>query len=444
MDHLKDISTQQEKTLKKILSWAKKEGATQAETTITAEDGFGVTVRNGELETVEYHKDKAVGISVYFDYRIGNVVATDMSEKSIKEALKKACQIAKKTQPDPCFGLADKELMAKNDPDLTQYYPWNITPKKAIQKAMEGEKIALSLDKRIVNSEGFSIVTVNRFAAYGNSHGFIASAPSTVHSMNCGMIAEMNGKMERDSDYTVARDANDLADIHLLAKSTVNLTVRRLNAKKIKTRTAPLIFDAGLATGFIGHFISAISGSNIYRKSSFLVDHLGRPIFPDFINIEERPYIPKGIGSATFDAEGVATRNQHFIKNGVLQSYVLNSYSARKLGLQTTANAGGVHNLMVNTGNLSTKELLKKMGTGLYITELIGSGVNLVTGDYSRGAVGLWIKNGEIQYPVSEITIAGNLKDMFKNIIAVGCDIDNRNNIQTGSILMDEMMIAGN
>lgn len=438
---------QQERSLcglvEQVLSLAKREGATETEVTASAENGFGVTVRQGALETVEYHRDNAVTFSVYFGKQIGGVTVTDVSHRALKDAVKKACHIAKYTQPDPYLGLADPSLMAKEIPDLDRYYPWDITPEQAIQQALDGEKIALTIDKRIVQSEGFSISTLKHHAAYGNSHGLVAAASSTIHSMSCSLIAKMNGKMERDSDYTIGREDRDLMTISALSHSAVDYATRRLNARKIKTQKMPVIFDAPLATTLLSNLISAISGHHIYRKSSFLIDAVGERIFPDFVNIDERPYIKKGLGSAAFDAEGVATRNQHFIKDGVLQKFVLGSYAARKLNLETTANAGGVHNLRIEPHDLSLQALFKKMGTGLYIIELIGSGVNIITGDYSRGAVGLWVENGEIQYPVSEITIAGNLKEMFKNIVAIGNDIDIRGNIQSGSMLIDEMMIAG-
>lgn len=427
-----------------VLQYAKKQGATDAEAHAAIEDGFAVTVRNDELDTIEYHYDNGIGINVYFGKKQGMVSVADMSENALKDAVIKACKIAKFTQEDPCNGLAEKNLMAKKIEDLNIYHAWNITPKEAIKIALENEAYARGLDKRIKNSEGTSISSHKNFYVYGNSHGFIGSVPSTRYSASYALIAEQNGEMERDSDYTVACDANALEDFHVVAKKTVEKATARLGAAKIITQKKPVIFAAEIAKGLLGSFLAAISGSNLYRKSSFLIDHLGKQVFSEQVRIFEDPWIKKSLNSAYFDAEGVATRTKDFVTDGILQNYILGSYSARKLNMQTTANSGGVFNLFVQDDGIDLKDLLKKMDTGLLITELSGQGINIVTGDYSRGAVGFWVEHGEIQHPVSEITIAGNLRDMFLNLVAVGNDIDQRGNIKSGSILLEEMTIAGN
>jgi PmbA protein len=426
-----------------VLQCAKQQGATDAEAHAAIEDGFAVTVRNGELDTIEYHYDNGIGINVYFDKKQGMVSIADMSETALKEAVAKACKIAKFTQEDPCNGLAEKNLMAKKIEDLKVYHEWKITPEEAIKVALENEAYARSLDKRIKNSEGVSISSHKDFYVYGNSHGFIGSMPSTRHSASFSLIAEQNGEMERDYDYTVSCDAKNLEDLHVVAKKTVEKAVARLGATKIITQKKPVIFAAEIAKGLLGSFLAAISGNNLYRKSSFLVDYLGKQVFNQQVRIFEDPWIKKSLNSSYFDAEGVATRKKDFITDGVLQNYILGSYSARKLNMQTTANSGGVFNLFIQDNGIDLKELLKKMDTGLLITELSGQGINIVTGDYSRGAVGFWVEHGEIQHPVSEITIAGNLRDMFLNLVAVGNDVDQRGNVKSGSILLEEMTIAG-
>jgi PmbA protein len=426
-----------------VLHCAKQEGASAVEVHAVVEDGFAVTVRNGELDTVEYHCDNGVGIDVYFGKKHGIVSTADMSESALREVVIAACNIAKFTQEDPCNGLADKELMAKKIEDLDVYHDWEIDSEQAIKIALENEAYARSLDQRIKNSEGVSISSHKNFYVYGNSYGFVGAVPSTRHSASYALIAEQNGEMERDCDYTVSCDAQSLENFRSVAKKTVEKTVARLGATKIATQKRPVIFAAEIAKGLLASFVAAISGNNLYRKASFLVDHLHKPVFAKQVRIFEDPWIKKSLNSSYFDAEGVATCKKDFVKEGVLQSYVLGSYSACKLGMQTTANAGGVFNLFIQDDGLDLPGLLKKMDTGVLITELSGQGINLVTGDYSRGAVGFWVEHGEIQHPVSEITIAGNLRDMFMNLVAVGNDIDYRGNIKSGSILLEEMTVAG-
>lgn len=426
-----------------VLADAKKMGATDAEVSVGQDNGFTVNVRMGDVDTLEYHRSKGIGITVYFGHKKGSVSTTDINKESLHTAVEKACSIAKFADEDPYSGLADKQLMAVNYPDLDLYHPWSINPAEAIELAKNCEARGRAADQKITNSEGAHVTTHEGISVYGNSNGFIGSFPSTSHSLTLVLIASDNQSMQRDYGYTVARSADNLMTWQQVADEAANKALKRLGARKLTTRKSPVIFSPDMAAGLINSFIAAIRGSNLYRKSSFLLDHLGKPVFPEFISICEKPHLKKGLASAPFDAEGVATREQYFIKDGVLSSYVLGSYSARKLGMQTTANAGGVHNLFISTSNKNFTDLLKEMNTGLLVTEVMGQGVNIVTGDYSRGASGFWVENGELQYPVEEITIAGNLRDMYQNLVLVGNDIDERNTIHTGSMLLSEMMIAG-
>lgn len=426
----------------KILQDAKKKGATAAEVTISADDGFNVAVRLGEVETVEYHQDQDVSIVVYFGHQQGNATTTDLQPASIEATLEAACSIAKLTGEDPCNGLADKELLATKFPDLDLYHPWDISTEKAVELALQCEAIARN-DQRITNSDGVTVSSFKGNVIYANSHGFLASQNGSMHDIACVLIAEKNGQMERDYAFTVARNASDLKSIEWVANEAVQHTVKRLGARKLKTTKAPILFVPEVARGIWKHFLSAISGGSLYRKTSFLLDHIEKRVFPDFITLEEDPFLLKGFGSANFDSDGVATRRQDFVKDGILERYLLSHYSAKRLGLQTTGNADGVHNLFVSHSDLDFNAMLKKMQRGLIVTEVMGQGVNILTGDYSRGAAGFWVENGEVQYPVSEVTIAGNLRDMFMKILAVGSDIDYRGNILTGSVLIEEMTIAG-
>jgi PmbA protein len=425
-----------------ILKKAKQQGATSAEVTVSIKAGFLVSSRLGKVETVEHHHDKGVWITVFVNQQTGSSSSSDLSPLAIEMAIQKACNIAKFTSPDPYTGLADKLQMAFDYPELQLDHPWPITPEKALSIAIECENIAMD-DPRITNSEGASVSSHRALQVYANTHGFVGSYLSTQHGINCVLIAQENGQMHRDYDYTIAREASQLKQIAELAKAVRDRTLMRLGAKRLKTQSAPIIFIAEIARSLLGNLVSAINGRHIYTKSSFLVDHLGKQILPTYFSLTQYPHIPKAIGSAPFDNEGVRTVTQDFIKDGILQKYVLNSYSGRKLGLESTGNAGGVHNLLITTSDLSFTDLLKQMDTGLLVTELIGEGVNLVSGDYSRGAFGYWVEKGEIAYPVEEITIAGNLRDMFKNIVVVANDVDTRGRIHTGSLLIDNMMIAG-
>lgn len=439
-----DFSPEQLKTLaSQILQEALNQGASHAEVDIALNKGFNVTVRKGDVESVEYNQDKMVGLTVYFGQRTGSASLSDLRPDAIRAAVKAACNIARFTDEDEFAGIADKELLAFNYPELALSYPWHISVEQAIELAIDCEGRALKQDKRIFQSEGVTVSTFEGWQLYGNTHGFIGLFPGSRHEISCVLIAKKGDDMQRDYSYSVTVDPEKLESVSELADQAVERTVRRLGARRLSTRQVPVIFAAEEARGLLGHFVSAIQGSSLYRKASFLLDHLGQPVFPKHIHLAEHPFLEKSLGSAPFDDDGVATRQNVFIENGVLKSYALGVYSARKLGMQTTGNAGGVHNLIINTGKKDLPELLKTMGTGLLVTELMGQGINLVTGDYSRGASGFWVEKGEIQYPVEEITIASNLRDMYANLVEVGCDVDRRGNVHTGSILLDEMMIAG-
>lgn len=426
----------------RTLKLAKKKGATSAEVHIATESGFSVTSRLGEIETLQHHRDRGLGVTVYFGKKSGFASSSDIDASAILQVVNKACAIAKFTDDDPYTGLAEKEFLAKTIPNLDLYHPWNIQPDEGLDIAKECEQIALASDKRITNSEGATFSSYENYGVYANSLGFISGYHRTSHNLDCTLIAQTGNTMQRDYYYTCARDYHDLLTPKVVAKHAVENTVRRLGTKPIKTQQAPVIFKAELARGLIRCLTQVIQGSNIYRDASFLVDHLGKQIFPNKIKIYQRPHIKKGMGSKPYDSEGVATADRAIINDGVLQTYILNSYSARKLDLKTTGNAGGIQNILIDTDNLTFDELLKEMGRGLLVTELIGQGINIVTGDYSRGAFGYWVENGEIQHPVEGITIAGNLRDMFKGIVAVADDIDNRGVVRSGSILIDKMSIA--
>ena len=426
-----------------ILKEAAKRGAHQAEVSIASNKGFSVTAREGDVETIEYHQDKSIDVIVYFGRRLGAASLSDVRYEAICAAVDAACHIAKFTGEDPASGLAEKSELGFNYPELQLAYPWNITVEEATEMACQCEREALQHDKRIISAESCEVATVHAYDVYANSLGFSGAYSYTSHELSCVLVAKENEDMQRDYSYTLSVDPSRLASVSSVAKQAAERTVKRLGARRLSTRKAPVLFAADEARGLLGHFSAAIQGGNLYRKSSFLVDHLGKRIFPDFVQIAEQPHLAFGLASVAFDDDGVLTRPNVFIENGMLASYSLGVYSARKLGMQTTGNAGGTHNLTIKPGNKDLPALLKTMGTGLLVTELMGQGVNLVTGDYSRGAGGFWVENGEIQYPVHEITIAGKLQDIFARMVEVGSDVDRRGNILTGSILVEEMMIAG-
>jgi len=434
-----------QQTISDLLKQAKQQGATAAEAVVNASQGLSVDVRMNSLETIEHTTDQGLSLTVYFGQKKGSASTTDLSPKAIQDSLQAACHIAKYTSEDQYAGLADKELMAQNIADLDLYHPWKLSADKAIELALECESAALNADKRIVNSDGAQVSNGEGLFVYGNSQDFIGGYPTSRQSISCAVIAEQNNQMQRDYWYSSSRHFEDLlkpADIGLQAAER---TLARLEGQSLSTRNAPVIFRWDIASSLLRSLIGAISGGNIYRKSSFLLDCVGQPIFPDFVQIKENPLLKKGLSSAPFDNEGVATKAGDLVTDGILQRYVLGSYSARKLNLQTTANAGGVRNLSIapSQQGLTQQALMQQMGTGLMVTELMGHGLNMVTGDYSRGASGFWVENGEIQYPVEEITIAGNLKDLFANLVAVADDFNGQSSTRTGSWLFENMAIAG-
>ena len=435
---------QVENSVADVLSLAKSLGADSAEVAMSKQQGLSVSTRLGDVETVEFTNDGALGITVYQEGRKGSASTADLSENALKQAVQAAINIAKYTSVDDCSGLADKELLAMAPKNLDLHHEKILTTDEAIAIAKECEDTALGYDKRITNSDGATLACFEGFKVYGNTHGQLVGYPSSRHSLSCVMIASDGDDMQRDYAYTVNRNFDLLTDAKTVGQKASIEVISRLHAQKLSTGKVPVMFRADIANTFFGHFIAAISGGNLYRKSSFLVDALGQPIFPDFLNIEERPHIKNGLASSAFDSEGVATIDRDIIKNGALETYLLTSYSARKLGLTTTGHAGGIHNWHVSSNGGDFNQMLKTLGTGLLVTELMGQGVNVVNGDYSRGAAGFWVENGEIAYPVSEVTIAGNLADMFKNIVAVGSDYDLKGSIKTGSIILGEMQVAGN
>lgn len=425
------------------LDEAKRQGMDQAEVGLSNSSGLSVTVRLGDIETLEHYRDQSLGITVFNDHRKGSASTSDLSETAVREAVQAACSIAGFTTRDESAGLADAELMATNIPDLDLYHLWELKPDAAIELALDCENAARDYDKQITNSEGATVVAFGGATLYANTHGFIGSYTGTRHSISCSVIAGKGDQMQRDYWYTTDRDPQKLEAPAAVGREAATRALRRLHARKIPTAQLPVLFAPEMARGLIGHFIGAIRGGALYRKASFLLDHKGKPVFPDFIDIVEQPHLKGALGSAPFDNEGVATRERALVKQGVLQDYVLDAYSARKLGLQTTGNAGGVHNLTINSTGQDQQGLIQQMGRGLLVTEMMGHGVNNVTGDYSRGASGFWVENGEVQYPVQEITIAGNLKKMFMGIVGVGNDVDVRGNVRCGSILVDSMTVAG-
>ena len=432
-----------EKLVTLALDEAKSLGVDQAEVAASQDVGLSATARLGEVESLEYTNDRGIGITVYKDSRKGNASTSDITEAAIREAVTKAYSFAELTAADEFAGLAEADRMCSEALDLDLDHPWEIDADSAIALAIECENAGRAVDARISNSEGATVATNRGVRAYGNSHGFTGSYARTSHSITCVLLADAEGVMERDYHYTAARCADDLADAARVGRLAGEKTIQRLGARKIKTIRAPVLFAPELARGFIGHAINAIAGGAQYRRASFLLDAAGEKLFPDFVNILERPHLRRGMASAPYDSEGVATYDRDVVTDGVLQGYILSSYSARRLGLTTTANAGGAQNLIVPGGGKDRDELVREMDTGLLVDELIGHGVNGVTGDYSRGAVGHWVENGELRYPVHEVTIAGNLRDLYQRIAAVGDDQDIRSGIRCGSILVDEMTIAG-
>lgn len=430
--------------VEEALAQASAAGAGQAEAAASLGTGLSVMVRRGEVETLEYQRDRGFSLTVYFGPKKGSASTSDLTPRAIRETVEKACSIARFTAEDPLSGLADPALMPEEVPDLDLDHPWTLSPDEAIRIAAECEAAGLGFDSRITNSEGGTLNSHRGLRVYGNSHGFIGGYSSSSHGVSCVLVAEGDdGSMERDYWYTSSRDPARLDPVPEVGRRAAERAVARLGARRLGTRDAPVLFPAELARGLIGHFVSAIRGTAQYRRASFLLDAVGQQVFPEGLNIDERPHIPAAMASVPFDSEGVVTRDRALVADGRLESYVLGSYSARRLGLTSTGNAGGIHNLIVGPGAGKLTDLMAEMGTGFLVSELIGQGVNTVTGDYSRGAAGFWVENGEIQYPVSEVTIAGTLPSMLAGIARVGDDVDTRGAVRTGSMLIDNMKIAG-
>jgi PmbA protein len=434
-------------TLKQLvtdaLAHAKTRGATAADAEVS--EGFGqtVTVRQREVETIEYNRDKGIGVTVYIGKQRGHASSSDLSPQALRDTVDAALAIARYTATDDCAGLADPDRLAREFPDLDLIHPWDMPVERAIEMAQACEAAGFAVDKKVSNSEGATVSTQQSHFIYGNTNGFLAGYPSSRHSIWCALIAGKGDGMQRDDWYETVRDPADLPAPEFIGRKAGERAIARLKARKVPTEQVPVLYESGVAASLMGHFVSAVSGGSLYRKSSFLLDSLGKPVFSPIVQMTDLPLIPKGLASGAFDEEGVATQARDIVRDGVVQGYFLASYSARKLGMQTTGNAGGNHNLMMKDTGEDFAALLKKMGRGLLVTELMGQGVNPVTGDYSRGAAGFWVEDGAIAYPVQEITIAGNLKTMFKNIVAIGNDVSRRSSRQCGSVLVEGMTLAG-
>jgi len=427
------------------LEEAQRQGASQCEADVSVSQGLSVSVRLGAVDTVEYQRDRGLGVTVYFGKRKGAASTADLTPTAVRETVGKACAIARYTAEDPYAGLVEPEALAREIPDLDLDHPWALTPEAAIELARGCESEGLAVDPRVSNSEGASVNSQRHTGVYANSLGFLAGYSSTSHSLSCTLIAQDGDDMQRDYWWSVARNQAELDSAALIGRTAGERALARLGARRLHTRRAPVAYAPEMARGLFRHFIGAISGPSQYRKSSFLLNAAGEQVFPAFISMQERPHIPRGLASSPFDQEGAATHDRELVRAGVLDGYVLGSYSARRLGLKTTGNAGGIHNLLVSAvqGGLDREAFLQRLGTGLLVTELMGQGVNGVTGDYSRGASGFWVENGVVAYPVHEITIAGNLRSMYRDMVALGSDIDARGGIRTGSVLIGEMTIAG-
>jgi len=421
---------------------ARKSGATQAEAHVSVSRGLSLTVRKGEVESVEFHHDRELALAVFFGQRGGSASTADLSARGLQDAVAAACAIARASGEDPCGGLADADRMAQSFPELDLDHPWELSTDEAIEHARECEAAALAV-AGVTQTEGASLHSSRGIEVYANTHGFVGERAGSNHYVSCAAIAGRDDEMQRDDWYTAARHAGELEAPAAVGRKAGARAAARLGSRPLNTRRAAVLITPDLARGLFGHFVSAVSGGALYRKASFLLDKVGQPVFAPLVQLAQRPFIPRAAASAAFDQEGVATAERVLVDRGVLQGYVLSSYSARKLGLQTTGNAGGVFNLVVEPGTKGLDALMREMGEGLLVTELMGQGVNTVTGDYSRGAAGFWVENGAIVHPVDEVTIAGNLAEMFRNIKAIGSDVDRRGGIRTGSVLIEPMTIAG-
>lgn len=429
------------------LERARRAGASGCDCEVSEGYGLTVTVRKGKPDTIEHNRDRAIGVSVYFGerprLRRGHASTSDFSRAALEQTVDAAVAIARHTAEDDCAGLPDAELLAREQPELDLFHPWAISTEEAVDLAQRCEAAAFAVSKKIRNSEGASVSAQQTQFVLANSLGFMGGFPGSRHWLSCAVIAEDKGLMQRDDWFSASRVPGQLAEPRALGRYAGERALARLGARKIATTQAPVLFEAPVAIGLIGHFISAVNGGNLYRKTSFLVDSLGKEVFSRLVTIDERPLEHKGMASSPFDEEGVATRERSIVRDGVVEGYFLGSYAARKLGMKSTGSAGGHHNLIVKSEGPDFAGMLKKMARGLLVTELLGQGVNLVTGDYSRGAAGYWVENGVIAYPVEEITIAGNLKEMFKQIVAIGSDVVLRSGRSSGSILLERMTIAG-
>ncbi|WP_419147286.1 metalloprotease PmbA [Pseudoalteromonas 'SMAR'] len=429
--------------VEEVLKHAKKLGATSAEAAMSSTSGLSVSTRMGEVETIEFNQDGGLGISVYVGNHKGSASTADLSPETLRTVVEKAVDIARFTSDDPCNGIADKVLLEMSPPQLDLFHPWQLTPEEGVAQCIEAEKAALEADPRIVNSDGASLASHQGIRVYGNSHGLIAGYPRTRHTLSTMVIGKEGEQMQRDSAYTISRVHSELKSAHDVGLEAATATLAKLGSRKVSTAKVPVVFRADIANSLFGHLVAGIGGGALYRKSSFLLDTLGEQIFNPCVNITEKPHLMRGLASSPFDSEGVKTVDRDIITDGVLNTYLLASYAARRLGMEATGHAGGIHNWLVKPTHDDLTSLLANMGTGLLVTELMGQGVNTVTGDYSRGAAGFWVENGEIQYPVSEITIAGNLKDMFMGIEGIGGDIEQRGAVQTGSVLVNNMQVGG-
>lgn len=438
-----DTATEFQAMAERVLEAAKARGATAAELDIDKGTGLSVEVRMGTVDKLQYHRDQGINITVYFGHRKGFASTGDFSPQAVEDTLDAACRIARYTSEDEFNGLADPEQMATEFPKLDLYHPWELDAELAVEMALQAESVAREHDQRITNSEGASVDSYAGLSLYANSHEFMGIRHSTRHSLSCAVVAQDGDSMQRDYWYSVSRVPGYLDSADTVGAEAAQRALRRLHARSLSTREAPVLFAPQMARGLIGSLVGAISGGSQYRKASFLLNSLGQQAFPAFVHLHEDPYLRQGLGSRSYDGEGVATHQRDIVKDGVIQGYFLGSYSARKLGMTSTGSASGVTNLLLADTGVSFVDLIQQMGTGLLVTELIGHGINGITGDYSRGAVGYWVENGMIVHPVEEVTIAGNLKDMFRGIVGVGDDVDERGNIRTGSILIDRMTIAG-
>ncbi|MEK6750489.1 MAG: metalloprotease PmbA [Pseudomonadota bacterium] len=438
-----ELAAEYQEAVEQAIAMARHAGASAAEASIGFQTGLSVGVRMGEIETLEYHRDKGLSITVYHGQRRGSASTSDLRKAALSATVEAAGRIAKYTAEDVYSGLAERERLAWQYPDLDLHHPWAISAEQATELALTCEQAGRDVDARITNSEGASVSTHESYHAYGNSHDFYGAYAASRHGLSCALIGQAGEDMQRDYWYTSARQAQILEDAASVGRHAAQRAIARLAAKRLSTRVAPVIFAADVASSLFSHYTRAVSGGSLYRKSSFLLDSLDKAVFPAWMNIEEQPHLHGGLGSSPFDSEGVATRPSHLVKEGRVSRYILDTYSARKMNMHTTGNAGGTHNVIVQSNHGTLDDMLKDMGTGLLVTELMGQGVNIVTGDYSRGAAGFWVENGALQYPVHEITIAGDLPGIFRDIVAVGSDVDRRRSLHTGSVWLARMTIAG-